>query len=290
MDWDDLRYVLALSRAQTLSAAATSLGVSHTTVGRRIRALERALGARLFDPAPSGLAPTRAGHDLIEVATRVEAELLLVEGRVLGRDVRLSGALRVATMDILFHHNHEAFASFIARYPSVALTVCASDAEVSLQRREADVALRMTSSPPEPLVGRKVGQVAFAVYGSAALVERIGADAPYDAFPWLHWDERLDMRWLDDWLATHAPKARVVMRVALSSSLLRQTIAAGLGVHFLATFEGDADPSLRRIGPITPAFRRDLWLLTLPELRHNSRVRAFMDHMAAQLRASHAPC
>jgi DNA-binding transcriptional LysR family regulator len=281
VDWDDLRYVLAISRERTLSRAAESLGTSHTTVGRRLRALEEALGARLFDATPEGFVATAAGQDLAEVAERTESDVLALEARVLGQDVRLQGKLRVATMDMLFRRYQDAFASFLARYPSVELTVAASDREVSLLRREADVALRMTRTPPEHLVGRKVGRVEFAVYGSRQLVERVGAGAAYGAYPWLHWDERLEPRWLDDWLARHAPGAKVAVRVDMSSLLLREVIAAGVGIHFLACVEGDAEPRLQRIGPVVEEYARDVWLLTLPELRHTSRVRAFLDHMAA---------
>src|SRR5689334_14747142 len=112
MDWDDLRYVLAISRDRTLSRAAVSLGASHTTVGRRVRALELKLGVRLFDQTPDGFMPTAAGQDIAEVAERMEGDMLSLEGRVLGRDARLQGRLRVATMDILFRRYHAAFSSF----------------------------------------------------------------------------------------------------------------------------------------------------------------------------------
>lgn len=284
MEWDDLRYVLAVARERSLSGAAALLSTSHTTVGRRLRALERSLGARLFDQTPDGFFPTAAGQDLIEVAERTEAELLALEGRILGRDVRLHGALRVATLDLLLRRYQGALASFLLRYPSVSLTLSASDSEVSLVRREADAALRLTNSPPGALVGRKIGQVEFAVFASKALVSRVGAEAPLRDYPWLHWDERLQMHWLDAWLATHAPGASIALRLDVGTLALQEIVAAGVGVHFLSCAEGDADPRLQRLGPVDPAFSRGVWLLTLPELRHNPRVRAFFEHMEA-----HAP-
>ena len=284
MDWEDLRYVLAVSRDQNLSLAAARLGVSHTTVGRRVRAIEETLGVRLFDRTPDAFMPTPAGQDIAEVAERIEGEVLSLEGRVLGRDAQLKGKLRVATMDMLFRRYRDVVASFMVRYPSVELTVTASDTEVSLTRREAEVAIRLTNTPPDPLVGRKVGQVEWAVFASKPLVERVGPDAPYEDFPWIHWDERLNMRWLDDWLAVNAPKARIAMRVDSSSVVLREVISAGIGVHFLACFEGDSDPNLQRLGPIDPTFTRGVWLLTLPDLRNTSRIRAFMDHVDESVR------
>lgn len=287
MDWDDLRYVLAVSRDQSLSLAGSRLGVSHTTVGRRVRAIEDALGVRLFDRTPDAFVTTAAGQDIAEVAEKVEAEIHLLEGRVLGRDAQLQGRVRVATMDTLFRKFLPGFSSFMTRYPSVDLTVTSSDEEVSLLRREADVALRLTNKPPEYLVGRRVGRVSFCVFGERRLVERIGADAHYDEFPWLHWDERLDMRPIDEWLQKNAPKATIVMRIGTSGgTALQETIATGIGVHFLATFDGDDDPRLARIGKPTTQFDRDIWLLTLPDLRNTNRIRAFMDHLEDHVRGT----
>ncbi|MBI4953719.1 MAG: LysR family transcriptional regulator [Myxococcales bacterium] len=290
MDWDDLRYALAVARARTLSGAAEALGVSHTTVSRRLRTLEERLGARLFDATPEGFTPTAAGHDLVAVAERLEQETLSLEGRVLGRDERLTGALRVSAMELVFRAFREAFTSFTVRYPSVALTVTASDDEVSLTRREADVVLRLNNKPPEQLVGRRVGRMQFDAYAARSLVARVGEGAPLGAYPWIHWDERLGMSWLDAWLAEHAPGATVALRVDASAAAMHELIAAGVGVQFLACLEGDADPSLVRVGPMDPFASRDLWILTLPELRDTPRMRAFTDHMAERLRALLGAC
>jgi len=286
LDWDDLRYVLAVFRDRSASRAGARLGVSHTTVGRRVRTIEEALGVRLFDQTPDGFVPTAAGRDVAAVADRMENELMSLEGRVLGSDAKLEGKLRVATMDLLFRQYHSAFSAFIKRYPTINLTVTTSDIEVSFTRREADVALRMTNTPPEYLVGRKVGRVDFAVYGRKDLVQQMGPDASFSDYPWIAWDEqRPDMRWLDGWLATNAPGARVAVRIDFSMLQLRETIAAGFGVHFLPCFEGDTDSSLARIGPVAPQYSRDIWLLTLPELRNTSRIHAFMAHMEELIRA-----
>lgn len=281
MEWDDLRYVLAIARGKTLSDAAQKLGVSHSTVGRRLRAIEKQLGVRLFDQKPDAFTTTTSGQDIVEVAEKVEAQVLSLEGRVLGRDEQLEGKLRVSVMDLLFRRHAPQFESFIAKYPGVELTVVASDDVVSLTKREADVALRLTNSPPEYLVGRKLERVDFAIYGSKRLVKKLGPKAKLDDFPWLNWDERMTPRWLDGWLAKNAPKAKTAMRMDMSSVVFRSAITQGIGVHFLATFEGDSDPTLERIGPIHREFGRDVWLLTLPELRTTSRVRAFMSHFTS---------
>jgi DNA-binding transcriptional LysR family regulator len=282
MNWDDLRFVLALARHRTLSRAAKALGATHTTVARRMQGIEEGLGVRLFIGSDAGYTPTPSGQLVVETAERTEVEMLALEARVVGGDAKLEGTLRVTTMDILFRRYERVFASFIARFPGIELTVACSDHEASLTRRDADIALRMTNAPTEALIGRKIGRVDFAVYASRPLARRIGPNAPFARYPWLHWDERRGAGWLDAWLAEHAPGARIAMRVDMSSLALREAIASGIGVHFLATSEGDSDRRLRRIGPVQTAHGRDVWLLTLAELRTASRVRAFIDHVVEE--------
>lgn len=281
VNWDDLRFILAAARTRTLSGAAAQFGVTHTTVGRRIRACEEKLGVRLFDRQPDGLHATPAGQDLVELAERVEADVLSAESRIMGRDAELRGPLRVSMVDFCFWGIHDVFASFLNRYPSVELTLTATLDSVSLTRREADVALRLTDHPPENLVGRRLGELTFAVYGSASLVQRIGSNAPLGEYPWLAWDERLDGRWIHDWLDHNAPGAQIVMRVDESALLQRQAVSSGIGVFFMPCCVADAEPDLHRLSPVH--FRQALWLLTLRELQHTSRVRAFMDHFGDAL-------
>ncbi len=279
MDWDDLRFVLAVHRQGTLARAAAGLGVTHTTVGRRLKALESGLGVRLFDRTPDGFVATPSGQDLADVAAQIEGDVLAAEGRVLGQDTKLPGPLRVSTMDIFFCGFPEIFGSFVTRYPSIDLTVTTELERVSLTRREADVALRLTNSPPEYLVGRRLGRVHFAAYAARSLVERVGEDAPLSAFPWLGLEDPQARRWLDAWLVEHAPGARTVLSLDENSRVRMSAMCAGIGASFAACFEADAHPDLVRVSAIQRSFAHDVWLLTLRELRSTSRIRAFMDHV-----------
>jgi DNA-binding transcriptional LysR family regulator len=278
MEWDDLRYILAIHREKTLSAAAARLGVTRTTVGRRLKEAEARLGVRLFDRSDEGFTATPTGDELAASAVRVEEEIHVTEGRLLGRDAELRGRLRVSTIDFIFAGFPDVFASFIQRYPGVDVTVGVTNEQVSLIRREADVALRLGNSASQRLVGRRVGRLQFEAYAARSLVERVGRDAPLAAFPWLHWDERSDGRWLDAWLAKNAPGAKVSLR-SDDYSVRRRALSSGIGVHFLPCFDGDAEPGLVRLGARLTDEARDLWVLTLPELRNNSRIRVFMEHV-----------
>ncbi len=282
MNWDDLRFVLATARAGTLTGAAREVGVVRTTVGRRIRALEEELGVRLFDETPNGLAPTGAGDELARAAECIEEEVLGVSSRIVGRDAELKGDLRVSTVDFVYECFGDAFASFIAAYPGVDLSVLSTDEEVSLRRREADVAVRMKDAPPESLVGRRIGEVAFGIYASRALVARVGSDAP-SAYPWLRFDARDDGRGLEPWYERHARGATVVMGFD-AYAVMRHAVVSGLGVHFLPRFDAERFEALVRIGPDGDPPTRSLWALTLPELRNNRRVRLFLRHLTDAIR------
>jgi len=283
-----MAYVLAVARSRTLLGAAASLGVAHTTVGRRLRTLEDELGVRLFDRTPDGLVATAAGDDVVAVAERMEDEVLSVQGRVLGRDAQLRGELRVATFDTLFYCFEPTFTSFMNRYPSIELSIAFSPDTVSLTRREADIAVRLSNAPPDNLHGRKVGTMQFGVYASTSLVERIGDDAPLGTFPWIGWAGGQNLQWFERWLGEHAKGAKTVLRIGDRGLLMTRAVRAGLGAQILPCVLGDPDPLLQRIAPLDELFRLDLWLLTLPELRNNRRVRAFLDHMPAAL-APHRP-
>jgi DNA-binding transcriptional LysR family regulator len=282
MIWDDLRFVLALARTGTMSAAAKHLGVTHTTVSRRLAAFEEQVGVRVFDKHPDGYVATSAGEDLVRVAERMEEEVLSVDARVLGQDERLSGPLRVTTTTGMGVHVADALASFVERFPLVELELSLDYEFRSLTRREADVAIRTTNKPPENLVGRKVARVEFAVYGARSLHKRLGKGAQLKDYPWVMWDARLGAQMTERRVDKIAPGRHVSLRVD-DQLMFKEALRAGIGVGFLPCIDCDDDPALERLRDIEPDFGMDVWLLTHPDLRNTARVRAFLDHMAPAL-------
>ena len=277
-DWDDLRYALAVAEGGSLSAASRRLGVNHSTVYRRLGALESELGTRLFDRDSGQLTPTAAGEDLLQSARRVDADLQALDRRLAGRDSSLSGSLRLtAPDDIALDLLLAPLADFRAAYPGVALEVVIDNRMLSLTRREADLAVRPTSQPPETLVGRRVGALGSAIYGGRNL-----RAAPEEG-PWIAWDEDAGPPALHRWMAKHVAPETIAYR---SNSLLHQLAAcrAGMGLAVLPCFLGDAALDLTRQGPPEPGLVTDLWLLTHPDLRRTARIRALMEHLDAALR------
>ncbi|MGH6717732.1 MAG: LysR family transcriptional regulator [Alphaproteobacteria bacterium] len=279
--WDDLRVVGAVARAGSLSGAARALGVHHATVFRRLGTIEQRLGVRLFERLASGYVPTPAGQEVAEAAARIEDDLAVLGRRVAGHDLRLTGTVRLATVDtlatlILPPH----LAALREAHPGIVLEVVVAPTVANLSKREADVALRATVDPPETLVGRKLASIAHAIYALPSLAD--AADAL--AGPWVVPDDTLAGSMIARWTRRHVPPERVVAR---SNNLptLAAMAAAGVGLTVLPCFVAAAHPGLVRVGGRLDGWDAALWLLTHEDLRRTARVRAVLDVLAEALAA-----
>jgi DNA-binding transcriptional LysR family regulator len=163
MNWDDLRLVLAVVREGTLSGAARDLRVTHSTVFRRLGAIEGRLGVRLFERFRDGYSATPAGEAAAALATRFADDFVALERRLSGQDLRPSGTVRIATTDTISAMLMRHVPALRAAHPEISLEVTVSNAVANLTRREADVAIRPTPEPPETLVGRRIADIAHAV-------------------------------------------------------------------------------------------------------------------------------
>jgi DNA-binding transcriptional LysR family regulator len=284
MNWDDLRFFLAAARSKTLSGAARQLGVNQTTVTRRLEALEGELGVRLFDRTPGGIVATQAGAEILRIAEQLEENVATLERQVLRLDARLTGELRVTTLDMTAFYEADLFDGFARRYPGIELELSVGYFLRNLTRREADVAIRWTNTPPEHLVGHRVARAEYALYGAISLLERVPAEVPLADYPWLGWDVASDARATAAWMRHNVPEANVVCRFDMALAM-HAAVKTGMGVSFMPCAYGDADPSLRRLRPVEPGFSIDIWVLTHPDLRGSARVRAFLEHAGAYFEA-----
>ena len=281
-NWDDLRIFLAVARQGSLSGASRTLGVNHSTVFRRITAFEEALKVRLFDRLPTGYAMTAAGEEMFATAQRIEEEVATLGRHITGQDVRLSGTIRVTSVDSLATRSlPRHIALFQSIYREIEFELIVASEVLDLSKREADVAIRTSLNPPETLVGRAVADVAFAVYGSAEYLTRAGQRAPNE-HDWVTPDDSAPVRMLARVVADISQNGRAVLRTN-SVNALAQAAIAGLGLSLLPCWLGDAEPELRRVGGPIENLRPRLWLLTHEDLRHTARIRAFLDFMAKEL-------
>lgn len=287
VSWDDLRVLLVVSREGTLVKAAKVLETTHTTVSRRLKALEAQVGSRVVDKRPDGASLTPAGEELVAAAAAMEAAAFAAEKRVLGRDAALSGVLRVATLDGIASGFARVFAEFTRRHPEVQLEISVNNDPVSLTRREADVAIRATDHPPEHLVGRKLGRFEYAIYVARSLVQDTGGDPELTAYPWIKPMARLGARRTEAWLAEHVPGVRIAGEFETTLSILAG-VEAGMGACMLPCWMADPNPELVRLTGVLPGMGIDIWVLTHPDLRHTARVKAFNEHLASMMRPMQA--
>jgi DNA-binding transcriptional LysR family regulator len=280
IDWDDLRAALAAHRQKSLGRASRALGVDPTTVGRRIAALEDALGARLFDKTPAGLSPTPAGLALVVRAERAEAEILAAERELGGADRRLSGGVRITASDGIVHYVLLPALSDLRRaHPGIALELRADTRPLDLSRREADVAVRL-ARPKEPsLVARRLGAVRFALYAGEGYLARRGAPrAPKDlaGHDLVGFDAALDDLPQVRWLKKTVREPRWAVR-ATTTTAQAIACAEGAGIALLGTFVAAREPRLVPVLARHAPPPRDAWLVVHEDMRKNARVHAVLE-------------
>ena len=273
MNWDDLKVVLAAARNESVAGAARQLGVDETTVARRLRRVEQTLGARLFERTQGCLSPSAAGQRLLATAERVELEVQTGEASIVGQDRRVAGTVRLTAVPLLVNRLLvPALPRLAKRHPQLRLELVAEPRDLSLTKREADLALRFARPRSEQsAVARRVGHLSYGVYG-------LGTADP-ETLPWLGYEEAMVDLPPARWLA-----ARCADDKELSASLavndaeaLFAAVAAGLGKSLLPVALAEQVSGLRRLDKGSPPLSRELWLLVHPDLRHLGRIRTVID-------------
>jgi len=283
LDWEDYRVVLGVSRAGSALKAAKSLGVTHSTILRRLDGLERRLGARLFERSRSGMAATTAGETLRRAAEHMEEIDFEATRQVLGRDLGLTGVIRVTTTDTLAARAvPELVAEFRQAHPGIGFELTTGAAMVNLTRREADIAIRATLHPPDAALGRRVGAIATALYAAPAIASGIKGSPPFESIAWILPDDSLVDLPATRWARDAIPDERVALRCDSVTSMIAAT-RAGIGVAALPCFLAEPDSEIRRVSEPLPALASELWVLTHRDLRRTARIRAFMDFAARSL-------
>jgi len=283
MNWDDLRFVLEVARTGSFVGAAKALRVSHTTVARRLQALEQGHGTPLFERRGSRYRPTLVARGLIDLAAEMDARVKAVERQLEAQaeEPRVEGEVRIATADGLAERLGPQLAAFRARYPELKLVVTVSNEMVSLAGGDADVAIRITREPPERLVGRRLTDVRFAVYGAKKLLPQ--GDVDWHALPWVCLDDTRASTPQARWEATHVDDASVVFRTN-ARALFVDVVKRGMGVGVLPL--GLADDGLEPLSGPIESLTLPVWILTHADLRRSPRIRAVMDFFAGVIDAA----
>lgn len=289
MDWDDVRHFLALARTGSVRAAGATLGVSHSTIARRVDALEEELGVRLFDRHRDGYTLTDAGAQMVPGAERVEAEMAALERGLAGRDTRFEGSVRVTCTDpyvgrILLR----ALTPLCARHPRLELELDADSDYLDLSKREADVAVRALAKdalPPGHLLGRIVAPIVVASYVGRAHADRLDPERGGEGARWLGSDRR---GVAEPMVAASTYPDLPIWGAFASMTVLLDAAREGLGIAMLPTYVGDPEPSLCRLERPDVRHLGDFWLLSHPDLRDNARLQAARQCVTEALARHHA--
>lgn len=283
LDIADLRLVAAIGAGGSLSSAARHLGVDHSTAFRRLNQIEMRSGARLFERGRDGYAPTAAGEEAIAVAVRVLGELNDLDRKLAGRDLRPSGTVRITTTDTLAELLLPMMPEFRRAHPGIIVELVLSNAFFTLARRDADIAIRPSEDAPDYLVARSLAKIVFAPYASRDyMASRAGSSLA--SLDWLAPDDTLAHIRAARWLSSTIPDDRIIFRTSALTALAAAA-RAGLGAAPLPCFLGDPDASLMRLSEPIQEPGGTLWLLTHPDLRRATRIRACIDFFAPRLRA-----
>ena len=288
LDWNDLRYFLAVAREGSTLAAGRSLRVSQTTVARRIAALEEAIGFPLFDKKQAGYTLTPVGSDLLDRARQVErsAESFAEAAAAQSRD--LSGSVKITTEEI---YAITLLAPLLAelhqQHPEIRIELDTSQTVRDLGAGEADISLRSTDGKqPAGVVGRRLGVDDWTLYCSRAYADQHGAPSNLKELrdhPIIGGGGGNLWRHYQAWLKTLGLEDQVAMHHATSGGLL-SGVRSGFGVAVLPCVVADGDPELHRCIPPRANHGRVLWLFTHERVRHSPRVRAVIDFLYEGLR------
>lgn len=282
---DDLRIVKSIHDGRGISGAVRLLKINHSTISRRLAAMEASLDTQLFERRRSGYLPTQAGLELIQLAERVEKDVTGVLHRlsILARGHR--GMLRVTTSDALAHSLlTPIIADFRKLNPEMTIDVTIGNRSLSLVRGECDVAIRTTLCPADNLFGRKVSTMHWALYGKPSPRKNFQYPSQMQEENWVSFNDTLSELKAFSFVEQHIPAENVVYRTN-SIAAAASAIAQGMGIGLLPCVLADSVEGISRIGPIENDIFDEIWILTHPELRKAKPIRAFMKYCADAISA-----
>lgn len=281
MEWSDVRVFLAVARSGTLGGAARSLHTSHPTVGRRLRALEQAMGYTLFQRTADGLVLTDEGHAILALAEQMEEGALAIERRLAGQEQNLKGSLRISSADWFGAYVlPPILADFSKTYPNVEVEILTGTRLFSLAQREADVAFRIVPFDTADVVQRRLFRLEYGVYiaeeapdpeyRDGAGLSLITHETSTGHFP--------DIAWLIE----SFPNARPVVR-SNNRNVQGRLCRQGIGLAVLPRLVGSQIPGIRRLELPTSPPARDIWMGYHRDLRRLARLRAFISTVSNHL-------
>ena len=278
MDWNALKLFLAIADNGTLTGAAKALEVNHSTIFRRLNTFEDEIGGRLFERLNHGYELTAMGEELLIEAKKIASSFDTLERHIVGKDIQPKGTVRItAPNNIAYRYLSRYLTDFNKTYPDIKIELLISNLEFNMTNRQADIAVRATSSPPEHLIGRKVRSIKWSIYAGEkykkvlptkidqlkghALIGATGSMKSLPAYLWLEKKFSLQI------------KIRCDELTAMASF-----VEAGYGLAILP--DDQQRPEIKKLFTVSPVESSNLWLLVHPDLRHVERIKLVIQHLA----------
>jgi DNA-binding transcriptional LysR family regulator len=273
LDWSDLSVFLAVARCGSLAKAASKLNVTHSTIFRRINSLESAVGVKLFTRLPEGYRLTEIGAEVLVHVEQVSGVIDELQRLLENQNDTPQGTINVtAPHNLAYRYLPPFVAEFRRLFPGIHINLIVSNDDLNLSRREADLAIRATSTPPDHLIAHKLCSLAWGAYAAGAYVVEHGAptdEVTLQQHAIISAHQSLLRLPAYNWVDRHVSPQRIVARCndLVSMSALA---AAGVGIALLP--DDQAKPELKRLFTFAPGKHSDLWILTHPDLRDNRRL------------------
>ncbi|MDX5357427.1 MAG: LysR family transcriptional regulator [Rhodobacterales bacterium] len=285
--WDEVRTAWQVARLGTVSGAAEVLGVHHATVIRHIDALEKRLGAKLFQRHSRGYTPTEAGRDLLKVAEAAADQFGQLAGRIRGQGAEVAGDLVVTSIIGMASLLVPVLASFQQRHPQVSVRFLTDSRLFRLEYGEAHVAIRAGAVPDDPdNVVQSFGGIESALYASRSYAEAHGLPQGPEGFVrhrFVGVEGDHSRAPFHRWMAQHVDPDLVTFRGTESAAVF-EAIRAGMGLGFISLDEAASCPDLVQVMPPRQEWNAPLWLVTHVDLHRTPKVQAFLSHLKAESR------
>ncbi len=273
LNWDDLRFILAAARSASFAGAARRLRVNESTVARRITGAERCLNTQLFERNIGGLQPTKAGLKAIARAERIELDVYAIQNDVSGMDQVVAGSVRLTSVPIVINHVLvPELQNLLKAHPQLQLELVAEPRNLSLTKREADIALRLARPSRElSAVTRRIGQLEYAVYARKGKKMKL--------LPWIAYEDSMSdlphARWIRKQMIRDEQQHSCLM--VNDAEAILAGVKTGIGKSLLPVVVAEKESKLIRVDYETQSLTREVWVLIHPDMRKLARVRAVVD-------------
>ena len=291
MDWDDLRYILAVYDNGSALAAAQKFGVNASTVQRRIIKFEKENNVHLFERLPSGYRPTAECTSLVKTSRKIDESVARLRRDIFGKDLRLEGCLTITSTDAVFTSvvaRH--LAEFHRKHADITIDLRLTSVRLNLIQQDADIAIRPTFDPHENLVGQRVADLHFGVYASSDVIASLPLNPTLEELArqkWLGSGQGFSGSTSHNWMQQHIPEKSCRIEIDTFQSMAACAVQS-MGLALLPCIVGDPISQLQRLQIPWFELSSPVWVLTHPEIRNAARVRAFMNFITKALRNERA--